>query len=109
MAARIKKGDTVFVISGSSKGIQGEVLEVRPTEMRAVVRGVAIVKRHSRARRVGEESGIISRESSIHLSNLKLVDPASKKPTRVGFKILEENGKKVKVRVAKVTGEVIRG
>ncbi|MBR2124804.1 MAG: 50S ribosomal protein L24 [Acetobacter sp.] len=109
MAARIKKGDTVFVISGSSKGIQGEVLEVRPTEMRAVVRGVAIVKRHSRARRVGEESGIIPRESSIHLSNLKLVDPASKKPTRVGFKILEENGKKVKVRVAKATGEVIRG
>ena len=58
MAARIREGDTVFVISGSSKGIQGEVLEVRPTEMRAVVRGVAIVKRHSRARRVGEESGI---------------------------------------------------
>lgn len=93
MAARIKKGDTVVVISGSSKGTQGEVLEVRPSENRAVVRGVALIKRHQRARRMGEESGIITREAPIHLSNLKLIDPASKKPTRVGFRVLE-NGKK---------------
>ncbi|MFS8366165.1 50S ribosomal protein L24 [Acetobacter oryzifermentans] len=106
MAARIKKGDTVVVISGSSKGTQGEVLEVRPSENRAVVRGVALIKRHQRARRMGEESGIITREASIHLSNLKLIDPASKKPTRVGFRVLE-NGKKV--RIAKATGEAIEG
>ncbi|ANA13488.1 50S ribosomal protein L24 [Acetobacter senegalensis DSM 18889] len=106
MAARIKKGDTVVVISGSSKGTQGEVLEVRPSESRAVVRGVALIKRHQRARRMGEESGIITREAPIHLSNLKLIDPASKKPTRVGFRVLE-NGKKV--RIAKATGEAIEG
>lgn len=106
MAARIKKGDTVVVISGSSKGTQGEVLEVRPSENRAVVRGVALIKRHQRARRMGEESGIITREAPIHLSNLKLIDPASKKPTRVGFRMLE-NGKKV--RIAKATGEAIEG
>ncbi|ASL39882.1 MULTISPECIES: 50S ribosomal protein L24 [Acetobacter] len=106
MAARIKKGDTVVVISGSSKGTQGEVLEVRPSGNRAVVRGVALIKRHQRARRMGEESGIITREAPIHLSNLKLIDPASKKPTRVGFRVLE-NGKKV--RIAKATGEAIEG
>lgn len=106
MAARIKKGDTVVVISGSSKGTQGEVLEVRPSENRAVVRGVALIKRHQRARRMGEESGIITREAPIHLSNLKLIDPASKKPTRVCFRVLE-NGKKV--RIAKATGEAIEG
>ncbi|MCP1201493.1 MULTISPECIES: 50S ribosomal protein L24 [Acetobacter] len=106
MAARIKKGDTVVVISGSSKGTQGEVLEVRPSENRAVVRGVALIKRHQRARRMGEESGIITREAPIHLSNLKLIDPVSKKPTRVGFRVLE-NGKKV--RIAKATGEAIEG
>ncbi|GAB3593990.1 MULTISPECIES: 50S ribosomal protein L24 [Acetobacter] len=106
MAARIKKGDTVLVISGSSKGTQGEVLEVRPTENRAVVRGVAVAKRHQRARRMGEEGGIIAREAPVHLSNLKLVDPASKKPTKVGFRVLEDGRK---VRVAKATGEVIEG
>jgi large subunit ribosomal protein L24 len=106
MAARIKKGDTVLVISGSSKGTQGEVLEVHPTENRAVVRGVAVAKRHQRARRMGEEGGIIAREAPVHLSNLKLVDPASKKPTKVGFRVLEDGRK---VRVAKATGEVIEG
>ena len=106
MAARIKKGDTVVVITGSSKGVQGEVLSVRPAENRAVVRGVAIAKRHRRATRMGEEGGIIAREAPIHLSNLKLIDPASKKPTRVGFRVLA-NGQKA--RVAKATGEVIEG
>ncbi|MCX2560100.1 50S ribosomal protein L24 [Acetobacter farinalis] len=106
MAARIKKGDTVVVISGSSKGTQGEVLSVRPAENRAVVRGAALIKRHQKATRMGEEGGIITREAAIHLSNLKLIDPASKKPTRVGFRVLEDGRK---VRVAKATGEVIEG
>ncbi|MCP1221611.1 50S ribosomal protein L24 [Acetobacter orientalis] len=106
MAARIKKGDTVVVISGSSKGTEGEVLSVRPAEGRAVVRGVAIAKRHQKPSRMGDEGGIIAREAPVHLSNLKLVDPASKKPTRVGFRVLEDGRK---VRVAKATGEVIEG
>lgn len=106
MAARIKKGDTVIVTTGSSKGTQGEVLSVNPTENKAVVRGVAIAKRHKKATRMGEEGGIIAREAPVDLSNLALIDPKSGKPTKVGFRVLE-GGRKV--RVAKATGEVIEG
>ncbi|KXV46264.1 50S ribosomal protein L24 [Gluconobacter albidus] len=106
MAARIKKGDQVLVLSGKSRGVCGEVLAVMPKAEKAVVRGVAIAKRHTKPNRTGGEGGIIEREMPIHLSNLKLVDPKSGKPTRVGFRILEDGRK---VRVAKVTGEVIEG
>ncbi len=104
MAARIKKGDQVVVITGSSKGTRGEVLSVSPAADKAVVRGVAIAKRHTKPTRMGEPGGIIEREAPIHLSNLKLIDPKSGKPTKVGFRLLE-GGKKV--RVAKATGDVI--
>ncbi|MCQ8276978.1 50S ribosomal protein L24 [Acetobacteraceae bacterium KSS8] len=104
MAARIKKGDQVVVISGSSKGTRGEVLSVSPTAEKAVVRGVAIAKKHQKPTRMGEPGGIIEREAPVHLSNLKLVDPKSGKPTKVGFRVLE-GGRKV--RVAKATGEII--
>ena len=106
MAARIRKGDTVVVITGTSKGRRGEVLSVNPTEQRAVVRGANIVQRHQKATRMGEQGGIIPKEAPIHLSNLKLVDPVSEKPTKVGFRVLED-GKKV--RIAKATGQVIGG
>lgn len=104
MAARIKKGDQVLVITGSSKGTRGEVLSVSPSANKAVVRGVAIAKRHTKPGRMGEAGGIIEREAPIHLSNLKLVDPKSGTPTKVGFRVLE-GGRKV--RVAKATGDVI--
>ncbi|GBR54319.1 50S ribosomal protein L24 [Gluconobacter sphaericus] len=106
MAARIKKGDQVLVLSGKSRGVRGEVLAVMPKAEKAVVRGVAIAKRHTKPNRAGGEGGIVEREMPIHLSNLKLVDPKSGKPTRVGFRILEDGRK---VRVAKATGEVIEG
>ncbi len=106
MAARIRRGDTVVVITGTSKGRRGEVLSVNPTAERAIVRGVNMVQRHQKATRMGEQAGIISKEASIHLSNLKLIDPVSEKPTKVGFRVLED-GKKV--RVAKATGQVIGG
>ncbi|MCH4091764.1 50S ribosomal protein L24 [Acetobacter sp.] len=106
MAARIKKGDTVVVTTGSSKGVRGEVLSVLPVENKAVVRGVAVAKRHKRATRMGEEGGIIEREAPVNLSNLALIDPKSGKPTKVGFRILDDGRK---VRVAKATGEVIEG
>jgi large subunit ribosomal protein L24 len=106
MAARIRKGDTVMVITGVNKGLRGEVLSVMPAEDRALVRGVNIVRRHQRATRMGEQGGIISKEAPIHLSNLKLIDPQSQKPTKVGFRVLEDGRK---VRVAKATGEVIGG
>ena len=104
MAARIRKGDTVVVISGASKGRRGEVLQVMPKLNRAVVQGVAMAKRHTKPRGMGQPGGIIEREATIHLSNLKLVDPKTDTPTRVGFRILEDGRK---VRVAKATGNVV--
>ena len=104
MAARIKKGDSVMVITGADKGRRGEVLQVMPKDERALVRGVRMVRRHTKASGMGQPGGIIDKESPIHLSNLMLVDPKSDKPTKVGFRLLE-GGRKV--RVAKVTGEVI--
>lgn len=106
MAARIRKGDTVLVTTGRSKGQRGEVLQVFPKENRAVVQGAAIVRRHTKPTGMGQPGGIIEKEASIHLSNLMLVDPTSDKPTKVGFRVLEDG---TKVRVAKATGEVIRG
>jgi large subunit ribosomal protein L24 len=106
MAARIKKGDQVLVTTGTDRGKRGEVLQVLPAEERALVRGVRMVKRHLKPRGMGQPGGIQEREAPIHLSNLKLVDPKSGNPTKVGFRVLE-NG--TKVRVAKATGEVIEG
>ena len=106
MAARIRKGDTVVVISGAARGKRGEVLRVLPQDGRAVVQGVNIAKRHVKPRGMGEPGGIVEQEASIHLSNLKLIDGKSDRPTRVGFRVLEDGRK---VRVAKATGNVIEG
>jgi large subunit ribosomal protein L24 len=104
MAAKIKKGDRVHVLTGRDKGKRGEVLRVLPTEGRALVQGVNLVKKHTKQTKVGETGGIISKEATINLSNLALIDPKTDKPTRVGFRILED-GKKV--RVARGSGEVL--
>ena len=104
MAARIRKGDTVAVISGGDKGKRGEVLRVLPKDNRAVVQGVNVAKRHTKPRGMGQPGGIVESEATIHLSNLVLVDPKSDKPTRVGFRVLDDGRK---VRVAKATGNVI--
>jgi large subunit ribosomal protein L24 len=105
MAAKIKKGDKVVVLAGRDKGRAGEVLQVLPREERAVVRGVNIIKRHQR-QTPSQEGGIISKESTIHLSNLALADPKDGKATRVSFKILDDGRK---VRVAKRSGDLIDG
>ena len=105
MAAKIKKGDKVVVLTGRDKGRSGEVLSVIPAEDRAVVSGVNLVKRHTRASQT-QEGGIISKEAKIHLSNLALADPKTGKPTRVGFKTLEDGRK---VRFAKTSGDLIDG
>jgi large subunit ribosomal protein L24 len=102
-AQKIKKGDHVIVLTGRDKGKHGEVIEVRPKENRALVRGVNVVRRHQR-QTASQEGGIISKEAAIHLSNLALEDPKDGKPTRVGFKQLDDGSK---VRVAKRSGEVI--
>ena len=103
MAAKIKKGDKVVVITGRDKGKSGEVLEVRPVEGRAVVRGVAQVKRHQRQTQ-NQQGGIITKEAAVNLSNLAIADPKDGKPTRVGFKVLADGRK---VRFAKRSGEQI--
>ena len=104
MAAKIKKGDRVQILTGRDKGKRGEVLAVNPTEARALVQGVNVVKRHRKPQGMNQPGGIQEKEAPIHLSNLALIDPKSDKPTRVGFKLLED-GKKV--RVAKPSGEVL--
>lgn len=101
---KIRKGDSVVVLTGKDKGRTGEVIQVMPKENRAVVRGVNMVKRHQRQTQ-SQEAGIINKEASIHLSNLAVAGKDGK-PTRVGFRVLED-GKKV--RVAKRSGEVIDG
>jgi large subunit ribosomal protein L24 len=108
MAAKIRKGDKVVVLTGRDKGRTGEVVEVRPADARAIVRGVNIVKRHQR-QTAQQEGGIISKESTIHLSNLALADPKDGKATRVGFKFVGEGDDRKKVRVAKRSGVEIDG
>jgi len=108
MAAKIRKGDKVVVITGRDKGRTGEVIEVRPAEGRALVRGIHMVKRHQR-QTPQQEGGIISKEGSVHLSNLALADPKDGKPTRVSFKFVGEGDGRRKVRVAKRSGVEIDG
>jgi large subunit ribosomal protein L24 len=103
MAAKIKKGDKVVVLTGRDKGRTGEVFEVRPREGRALVRGVNLVKRHQK-QTMKQEGGITQREAPIHLSNIALADPKDGKPTRVGFKTLDDGRK---VRFAKRSGDLI--
>jgi large subunit ribosomal protein L24 len=105
MAARIRKGDKVVVITGRDKGRSGEVIQVMPKESRALVRGVNMVSRHQR-QTASQEGGIIRKEAPIHLSNIALADPTTGKPTKVGFKTLADGRK---VRFAKSSGETING
>jgi large subunit ribosomal protein L24 len=103
MVATFKKGDTVVVIAGRDKGKRGEILRMMPKETRALVRGVQVVKRHTRPS-TGNAGGIVEKEAPIHLSNLAHVDPKDDRPTRVGIKTLEDGRR---VRFAKRSGEVI--
>jgi large subunit ribosomal protein L24 len=105
MAAKIRKGDKVVVLTGRDKGRTGEVVEVRPAAGRAIVRGINMVKRHQR-QSANQEGGIISKEGTIHLSNLAVADPKTGKPTRVGFKVMNDGRR---VRVAKASGVEIDG
>lgn len=100
---RIKKGDTVCVISGKDKGKSGQVIKVLRQDNRLIVQGVNLMKKHQK-QTMAHEGGIIQKESSIHISNVSHIDPVSKKPTRIGMKILEDGRK---VRIAKRSGESI--
>ena len=100
---KIRKGDRVKVIAGRSKGKIGDVLRVLPKESRVVVSGVNVIKRHTKPGRA-DAGGIIEREAAVHVSNVALLDPKSDKPTKVGFKFLEDGRK---VRFARASGETI--
>ncbi len=108
MAAKIKKGDKVVVITGRDKGRTGEVIEMRRDDGRVLVRGINMVKRHQR-QTAQQEGGIISKEAPIHLSNVALADPKDGKPTRVGFKLVGKGDDRKKVRFAKRSGVEIDG
>ena len=105
MAAKIKKGDYVVVLSGADKGRKGEVLKVSPKDERVVVKGVRMVKRHVKPSQADPEGGIKTFEAPIHISNVSHIDK-NDKPTRVGFSVLKDGAK---VRVAKTTGAVNEG
>ena len=100
---KIKKGDSVVVISGRDKGKQGEVLRVFPAESRVIVQGVHVARRHTR-QSMGNPGGIVDKELTIHVSNVAHIDPSSSKPTRVGYKFLDGDRK---VRFARRSGEVL--
>jgi large subunit ribosomal protein L24 len=102
-AAKIKKGDRVVVITGRDKGKRGEVVRVLPDAERVIVSGVNIVKRHTRPT-PASAGGIVEKEATIHVSNVAHIDPKTDKPTRVGFKTLEDGRK---IRVARPSGEAI--
>ena len=102
---KIKKGDHVVVITGKDKGKRGEVLKVMPADNRAIVKGVAIMRKHQK-QSATQDGGIISKEAAVNISNIALEDPKDGKPTRVGYKFLKDGRK---VRFAKRSGEVIDG
>lgn len=102
---KIKKGDSVVVLTGKDKGRTGNVAQIMPKEGKAIVQGINMVKRHQR-QSGAQEAGIINREAAIQLSNIALADPKDGKATRVGIKILDDGRK---VRYAKRSGEVIDG
>lgn len=101
---KIKKGDTVVVLTGKDKGSKGEVLQVMPTENRVIVDGVNIAKKHQRPSQANPQGGIQEIARPIHVSNVALADPKSGKATRVGYKVLKD-GKKV--RIARKSGETV--
>ena len=100
---KLKKGDKVVVVAGKNKGKTGEIIKVLPTKNRAVVRGINLVKRHTKPTQ-NNTGGIIEKEGTINISNIAYLDEKDNKPSRLGFKILEDGRK---VRYCKRSGEVI--
>jgi len=101
----IKKGDSVVVIAGNSKGQKGRVLEVIRDDERAIVEGINLIKKHTKPNAAHPQGGIIEKEASVHISNLMVADPKTGKPTRIGRRL---NAKGKLVRYSKKSGEEIK-
>ena len=104
MAAKIKKGDRVIVLTGKDKGRSGQVLQVMPKDNRVLVAGINMVKRHTRPTQQLPQGGILEKEASVHISNLQVICGKCGKPTRIGHKVLA-NGQKM--RACKKCGEIL--
>jgi len=106
---KIKKNDTVIVISGNSKGRTGKVLKVFPSENRVIIEGVNLRKRHTKPNQKNAQGGIVEKEAPINVSNVMVLDPKSNEPTRIGAKIIidDKTSKKKSVRISKVSGEML--
>ena len=109
MKVKIHKNDNIVVITGNDRGKTGKVLKVFPKKSRLIIEGVKIRKRHTKPTQTNPQGGIIEKEASIHISNIMLLDPKSNEPTRIGTQIIldEKTGKKKRVRVSKISGEMI--
>ena len=104
MAQKIKKGDEVVLLAGKDKGRNGQVKKVLPKENKCIIQGINIVKRHQKPTQLNPQGGIITKELPVHISNVSLIDPETKKTTRVGFMTTDKG---VKVRFAKKSGKAI--
>jgi large subunit ribosomal protein L24 len=101
----IVKNDVVKVLTGKYSGKTGKVLKVFPDQQRLIVEGVNIIKRHTKPSQKNQKGGIVEKESSIHISNVMVIDPKTNEPTRIGYKFIEDGSK---VRVSKKSGEMLR-
>ncbi len=106
---KIKKDDTVMVISGNYRGKTGKVLKVYPKKNRIIVEGVNLRKRHTKPNQQNPQGGIIEKELPVHVSNVMILDPKTNEPTRIGKKIIidDKTGKKRSARVSKLSGEML--
>ncbi len=101
----VVKNDTVKILTGKYRGKTGKVLKVFPDQNRLIVEGVNIIKKHTKPSQKNPQGGIIEKESTIHVSNVMVIDPKTNEPTRVGYKFLEDG---TKVRISKKSGEMLR-
>lgn len=104
---KIRKDDIVLIIGGNDRGQRGRVLKVYPNKKRIIVEGVHFIKRHMKPTQQNPQGGIVEKEGPIHVSNVMLIDPKTNQPTRVGRTVLTGGEKKQRVRVAKVSNEMI--
>jgi large subunit ribosomal protein L24 len=109
VAMKIKKGDTVVVLAGRDRGREGKVIAAYPSQRRVLVQGVNIIRKNTKVNfqgaRGAKEGGIVTQEAPIHVSNVALIDPDTKKPARAGYRIDEQDDSQAKVRISRASGK----